>query len=79
MFNLHRKQIKPKVYWIQFTVNKDYKGYNTIRSGYSLEEVKDEIEKENGSVSIVDYLEQDLEELLNKYSEEKILLDNLKK
>lgn len=80
MFKLYKKSIGPKVYWINYEEKKSDNAFHTIVTGYSLEEVEQEInDRTPGGIRIKQHLEKDLEELLNRYSEEGVALKQIKK
>lgn len=79
MFELFHKKVKPKVFYIEYTVKRTGSTYQILESGYSLEDIQEKIEEKDGQIMIKSNLYINLEELLNKYTTEKVSLDILKK
>lgn len=79
MFNLYKKTFTPNVYAVQYTDPKGNSGL-FIEGAYTLEEIQSILEKdEGGKIKINSHVSMDLEKLLQKFSEEKVLLEKLKK
>lgn len=81
-FRLFKKEVGPQVFMVSF-INR--KGANMFRltSGYTLQEVIEEIQKKEGfleteTIQVKMYLNADLQDLVDKYSKEKIQLDKMK-
>lgn len=77
--NLFEKKIKPSVYYISYEIIKTGAGKQYLTHGYCLEDVIQKIEDEEGSpIKMIDYLNDDLEEIIQNYTEESISLKQLK-